>query len=130
MSTTTFFINCLNLAVSLVDFVLFPVNYLIYKRPWTLLKSSDPPTGIHQHHELIFEKDCTDVLYKPALPEPTCKNREAMMMLSIDTMDKVFDYMVNKYGPKECLGHRKVIGTRKHTNEEGKVVNKVLLEDR
>ena len=47
----------------------------------------------------------------------------------LDTMTKIFDFAVNRFGNKACLSYRKVIGTRKHLNEEGKILNKVLLED-
>ena len=123
---TTLFINFVNVAATFVDFLFFPINYLIYKPPWKFWRKQRKL----QHHELIFGADCTDVLYKPALPEPTCKNKEAMINENIDTMDKIFDYMVKRYAQKACLGHRKVLGTKKHLNEEGKVLNKVLLEDR
>lgn len=45
-------------------------------------------------------------------------------------MNKVFEFMVQRYGKRPCLGQRKVIGVRKHLNNEGKLLDKLLLENR
>ena len=122
----TLLVGVLNVAITFLDLLLFPINYFIYKPPW---KNSKQPTESYPH-ELIFSKDCTEVCYKPALPEPICLNQELMVNESLNTMDKVFDFMVKNYAKQSCLGHRKIIGTRKHLTEDGKVLNKIIFENK
>ena len=54
---------------------------------------------------------------------------ETIQKENLDTMAKLFDHSVAKYKDQPCLGSRKIIGTRKHFNENGKVLTKFLLED-
>ena len=120
-------VTLINIIVSTLDFVLYPVHFLINKKPWKLPPRR--PLG-YQPHQLIFCANSTQVLLKPALPEPTCENSEAMKKAGVDTMNMVLEYMTAKYGERPCLGYRKVLGTRKHLAEDGKIQNKIIFEDR
>ncbi len=88
----------------------------------------------HRPHQFLYNCNITEVDLKPAVPGPTCQNREAILAQTepdrIDTLEKVFDYAVTKFGDRQCLGTRRVLGTRKHLNEDGKLLNKLLMEDR
>ena len=69
---TAFIVSVLNVAISLIDIILLPINYLIYRKPWKY----DRKTLEHQPHELIFTSNCSQVIYKPPLPELSCANSE------------------------------------------------------
>ena len=117
-------IRFLNIFVSLVDILLFPAYFMIYKKIW-----KSKPRKLFQNHEFIFCSNNEQVLLKPSLPEPTCVNKEIIEKENLDTMAKLFDHSVAKFKDHPCLGTRKIIGTRKHFNENGKVLTKFLLED-
>jgi hypothetical protein len=127
---STYVIKFLNIVVTLFDVVLYPVNYLVYKRPWRLRKRALNDTVVEKPHEFILCANNTEMLLKPARPELTCSNRENMMSENLDTMSQVFDYAVKKYSNNPCLGTRKIIETKKHVNEDGKLLNKIIFEDR
>lgn len=121
----------LDFVVTLVDFILLPVNYLVYKRPWEV--------EIKKKHEVdaknrfLYNASLTEVILKSPDPPMTCKNREeliAHMSPKIDTMAKVFEHASRKFGSKECLGTRKVLGARQQLGEGGKLLSKLLHEDK
>ena len=101
-------ISVLKVIVSIVDLILFPIHYLIYKQPW---KHDYKPQNSLKH-QLILSPDGTQITYKPAHPEPTCQNKEAMVKEKLNTMHKLIQYMARKYGSKPCLGHRRTLGTK------------------
>ena len=125
MAADSLKIVILNVVVTLVDFVLFPVYYVFYNKPW---KRPNTPRQIVRPHEFIY-RDTTEVLLKPSLPEPTCGNKEIMEKEALNTMDKVFDFCVKKYKDQPCLGSRKIIGTRRHVTENDKILKKLILEE-
>ncbi len=45
--------------------------------------------------------------------------------INIETMDKLFDDAVAKYGDRKCFGVREVFGEEEETVESGKVFKKV-----
>lgn len=101
-------ISVFKVIVSIVDLILFPIHYLIYKQPWK--HDSKPKNALK--HQLILSRDGTQITYKPAYPEPTCQNKEAMVKENLNTMHKLIQYMARKYGSKPCLGHRRTLGTK------------------
>ena len=101
-------ISVLKAIISIVDLIFFPINYLIYKQPWK--NHSKPQNSLK--HQLILSPDGTQMTYKPAHPEPTCQNKEAMFKENLNTMHKLIQYMARKYGSKPCLGHRRTLGTK------------------
>ena len=127
----SFGISVFSLLISIADVVMMPINFLVYKKPWRLRRRR---SRWHRPHEFIYSGDTSEVVLKPAIPTPTCHNREAILAQTepdrIDTLEKVFDYAVAKFADKPCVGTRKILGTRKHLNEDGKLLNKLLMEDR
>ena len=125
---TSFLVTLINVIVSSIDLILYPINFLIYKKPWKLPPRR--PYG-YQPHQLIFcGANSSQVLLKPSLPEPTCENSQAMKTAGVDTMNMVLEYMMAKYGNRPCLGYRKVLGTRKYLTDDGTVLEKIIFEDR
>ena len=113
----------LKFMVNIIDVILFPINYLIYKPPWKCVSQNN------LNHRLVISPDGSEIEFKSAQPEPTCLNKEAMVKEKIDTMSKLIDYMSKKYGNRPCLGQRKIIEQPKLNEVEGKN-SQVLLDDR
>ena len=121
-------VTLINVIVSSIDLILYPIHFLIYVKPWSL-PPRRRPIGF-QPHQLIYCANSSQVLLKPSLPEDTCENSEAMKKAGVDTMNMVLEYMMAKYGHRPCLGYRKALGTRKHLTDEGKVLDKIIFEDK
>ena len=117
-------IKALQFFVSFVDLILFPIHYFIYKSPWKYESKPEKYLG----HQLILSPDGTQITYKSAQPEPSCKNKEAMTKERLNTMNKLIQYMATKYGHKPCLGYRKILGGTKNDNTDDKI-SKVVLDD-
>jgi long-chain acyl-CoA synthetase len=47
----------------------------------------------------------------------------------VDTVTKSFNYAVNKYGTKSCLGTREVLGEEDEVQNNGKLFKKLALGD-
>ncbi len=54
---------------------------------------------------------------------------EIIVRNNVDTVTKAFDYAVKKYGSRECLGTRDVLGVQDELQKNGKVFQKLSLGD-
>ena len=52
---------------------------------------------------------------------------EIIVKKGVDTVSKAFNYAVQKYGQKDCLGTRQVLGTEEEAQTNGKVFQKLSL---
>ena len=117
----------------MIDMIVFPINFLIYKNPLRALTKSKP--RVEYPHEFIYCADMTQVILKPALPEATCANKEIMSKENLNTIAKVFDYSVKKYEEQDCLGTRKIIGIQQivendDNSDDGKIFTKMILDNK
>ena len=53
--------------------------------------------------------------------------QELILKDKVDTMDKVWNNSVEKYGARRCLGTRKVLGEEEEKQENGKIFKKLNL---
>ena len=53
--------------------------------------------------------------------------QELILKDNVDTMDKVWNNSVEKYGARRCLGTRKVLGEEEEKQENGKIFKKLNL---
>lgn len=116
----------------MIDMIVFPINFLIYKNPLRALTKSK--SRVEYPHEFIYCADMTQVILKPALPEATCANKEIMSKENLNTIAKVFDYSVKKYEEQDCLGTRKIIGIQQivddDNSDDGKIFTKMILDNK
>ena len=68
----------------MIDMIVFPINFLIYKNPLRALTKSK--SRVEYPHEFIYCADMTQVILKPALPEATCANKEIMSKENLSTI--------------------------------------------
>ena len=116
----------------MIDMIVFPISFLIYKNPLRALTKSK--SRVEYPHEFIYCADMTQVILKPALPEATCANKEIMSKENLKTIAKVFDYSVKKYQEQDCLGTRKIIGIQQivddDNSDDGKIFTKMILDNK
>ena len=55
--------------------------------------------------------------------------QEIIVRNKVDTVTKAFNYAVKKYGGKECLGTREILGIEDEVQKSGKVFKKLTLGD-
>ena len=53
--------------------------------------------------------------------------KEIIVEAKVDTVTKAFNYAVRKFGAKECLGTREVLGEEDEVQTNGKVFKKLAL---
>ena len=104
--TGPFWVNILILLIKCVvyffDFITFPIWYLI-QRPWRLVSLMNKKLATQisaSKNEVTFRS----VESKTEL----CKEAEKK---GIDTLEKMFNYIREKFKARPCLGTREIIGT-------------------
>ena len=55
--------------------------------------------------------------------------QEIIVRAKVDTVTKAFNYAVQKYQDKDCLGTRQVLGEEDEVQKNGKVFKKLALGD-
>lgn len=106
--------------IFLWDIITFPFYQLIY-RPWILRRNF----GKNRSHvirktesELIYEPDETSFQIIDELEEKHC-----------DSLDKVWNWTVEKYGDNPILGTRQVVTEEEEKQANGKTFKKLIMGD-
>ena len=112
-------IAALEVVIHVWDLISYPISLIIW-RPWLRLKARDSARS-----RVKFSK--TEIEFQ-SLPI-TCRNRENVLRSpkKIDTVDKLFDRVLDIYGPNACLGTRRVLRYLKVEQTEDIVLNKLDL---
>lgn len=98
------------------DLLTFPV-YLILQRPWEKRKAS------RRIKARVLSKDDTTITYRSVdSPGPmhTALERE-----KIETLDKMFQWVVQMHTDKKCLGTRQILAEEDEIQPNGRVFKKV-----
>ena len=56
-------------------------------------------------------------------------SRSSPLNFQVETMTQAFNYAVKKFGSRECLGTREVLGIEDEMQKNGKVFQKLALGD-
>ncbi|CAM4719901.1 long-chain-fatty-acid--CoA ligase 4 isoform X2 [Lepidochelys kempii] len=70
------------------------------------------------------------ILDKPGSPFRSVTHLESLATIDIpeaDTLDKLFDHAVAKFGKKDCLGTREILSEENEMQPNGKVFKKLIL---
>merc|ERR1719384_1489960 len=109
--------------VFLYDVVTYPIYHVMAKINAKKQEKSTTPraTMVKQSSETISwkrEKSQENAVY-----------REYIIDNKVDTVTKAFNYAVAKYGSKNCLGTRQVLGETEEMQKNGKMFKKLSLGD-
>ena len=81
--------------------------------------------------ELKFNGDKTEVVIDPSTTARSlCSNSLDIQANNIDTVFKLFQRSCSRYAKKDFLGTRKLIGTKTAEADNGKLLDKLILEDK
>ncbi|XP_073217311.1 long-chain-fatty-acid--CoA ligase 4 isoform X1 [Lepidochelys kempii] len=109
---------------------LLPVYFLIsvYSAlvfiPWYFL------TNAKKKKAMAKRLKAKPILDKPGSPFRSVTHLESLATIDIpeaDTLDKLFDHAVAKFGKKDCLGTREILSEENEMQPNGKVFKKLIL---
>lgn len=110
---------------------LLPVYFLIsvYSAlvfiPWYFLTNAKKKKAMAKR---LKAKPISD---KPGSPFRSVTHLESLATIDIpgaDTLDKLFDHAVAKFGKKDCLGTREILSEENEMQPNGKVFKKVIFK--
>lgn len=118
----------MKLKQSVLTIILLPIHLLItiYSAlifiPWYFLTNAKKKNAMAKR---IKAKPTSD---KPGSPYRSVTHFDSLAVIDIpgaDTLDKLFDHAVSKFGKKESLGTREVLSEENEMQPNGKVFKKV-----
>ncbi|XP_026530411.1 long-chain-fatty-acid--CoA ligase 4 isoform X1 [Notechis scutatus] len=120
----------MNLKQRLWIFVWFPLYFLInvYSAlvfiPWYFL------TNVKKKKAMAKRLKAKPISDSPGSPYRSVSHMESLANIDfpgVDTLDKLFDLAVTKFGKKDCLGTREVLSEENEMQPNGKVFKKLIL---
>ncbi|NXS11592.1 ACSL4 ligase, partial [Neodrepanis coruscans] len=120
----------MNLSLEVRAILLLPVYLLIslYSMlvfiPWYFLTNAKKKKAMAKR---LKAKPISD---KPGSPYRSVSHLDSLANINIpgaDTLDKLFDHALGKFGKKDCLGTREVLSEENEMQPNGKVFKKLIL---
>ncbi len=106
-----FFVVLIYIISHVYDYATFPI-YAIYYHPWLVRRYKK-----EEHARQEIRDDC--IVYH-SLQTPTALNVE-IERNGLDTMDKIYDYVSQKFRQYPCLGTREILSEEDEVQPNGKV---------
>ncbi|CRL00268.1 CLUMA_CG013541, isoform A [Clunio marinus] len=100
------------------DVITFPI-YLILQRPWKTRVMS------RRAKAKIVNMDDTQITYR-SLTQPK-ETHIKLLQEKIDTLEKMFKYVVKIHTTKRCLGTREILGEEDEVQDNGRIFKKYKL---
>uniref|UniRef100_A0A5F8HIK3 long-chain-fatty-acid--CoA ligase n=1 Tax=Monodelphis domestica TaxID=13616 RepID=A0A5F8HIK3_MONDO len=120
----------MKLKLDVLTLILLPVHLLIsiYSAlifiPWYFLTNAKKTSTMAKR---IKAKPTSN---KPGSPYRSITHFDSLAVIDIpgaDTLDKLFDHAVTKFGKKDCLGTRELLSEENEMQPNGKVFKKLIL---
>uniref|UniRef100_A0A804HI36 long-chain-fatty-acid--CoA ligase n=1 Tax=Homo sapiens TaxID=9606 RepID=A0A804HI36_HUMAN len=120
----------MKLKLNVLTIILLPVHLLItiYSAlifiPWYFLTNAKKKNAMAKR---IKAKPTSD---KPGSPYRSVTHFDSLAVIDIpgaDTLDKLFDHAVSKFGKKDSLGTREILSEENEMQPNGKVFKKLIL---
>ncbi|KAG8448041.1 hypothetical protein GDO86_015221 [Hymenochirus boettgeri] len=114
----------------LCSFVLLPVYFFMFVYsaltfiPWYFL------TNAKKKIEMAKQVKAKPVSDKPGSPYRAVSHFESLATIDFpgaDTLDKLFEHSVTKFGKRDCLGTRELLSEENEKQPNGKVFQKLIL---
>jgi len=109
--------------VFVYDLITFPI-YKLLQRKWAKIHQ-EKSTGAPRPTQVIESSE--EVRWKRDVSSQNAVFKEIIADHGVDTITKAFNYAVAKYGSKQCLGTRQVLGEEDEIQGNGKVFKKLSL---
>ncbi|XP_076877852.1 long-chain-fatty-acid--CoA ligase 4 [Brachyhypopomus gauderio] len=118
--------------VDLSTIILLPVHMLVWLYsalsflPWYFI------TGAQGKKALAKRLKARTTIGQPEGPYRSVDHFDSLAMVDFtgkDTLDKLFDHAVQRFGKSQCLGTRTVLSEENETQPNGKVFKKLILGD-
>jgi len=116
------------IVVFFYDLVTYPV-YRMLDKMYMKSKGQDKEKsgGVPRPVQVIQSSE--EVRWKRDKTSDNSEYKEIIVDNKVDTITKAFDFAVNKYGEKQCLGTREVLGEDDEIQTDGKIFKKLSLGD-
>jgi len=115
-----------SIVVFLYDFLTFPIYWLV-QQPWKKRAQLEQDANWHEVEERKSEGGEDFRGWSQKTEDSHKVYQELILKDKVDTMDKVWNNSVEKYGARRCLGTRKVLGEEEEKQENGKIFKKLNL---
>jgi len=116
--------------VQLVVFLFDLLSYPVYKFVDKMRKAGlgkEEKSGVPRPVQVIQSSE--EIRWKRDKSTDNAKYKEIILDNKVDTLTKAFDFAVRKYGDKQCLGTREVLGEDDEVQANGKMFKKLSLGD-
>lgn len=120
----------MKLKAEVCTFVLLPIYLLMFVYstltflPWYFLTNAKKRKAMAKR---IKAKPVSDVLGSPYRAISHFDSLATIDFPGADTLDKLFQHAVTKFGKKDCLGTRELLSEENEKQPNGKVFKKVAL---
>lgn len=115
-------IGFISVVLHIWDFLTYPI-YLIIDQPWKRTRL------ISRTRARIVSHQATEITIKPSAMMSSVKDELQNAREPINTMERVFNFSSKKYGSRNCLGTRAILGELDEKQENGKIFTKLQLGD-
>jgi len=122
MSFASLLIGCLEVLLFIWDVLTYPLYFLI-QQPWKQTRR------IEKTRARIVNHQANEITIRASPIVNKVKDELRASPDDINTMERVFDFSVKKFGHKTCLGTRAVLGEMEEKQNNGKVFTKLQLGD-
>jgi len=118
-------LTLVQILVFIYDLISYPI-YKVLEKTRTKEKQAKT-TGAPRPTQVIESSE--EIRWKRGVSSENAVYKEIIIDNKVDTITKAFNYGVKKYGEKQCLGTREVLGEEDEVQGNGKVFKKLSLGD-
>jgi len=109
--------------VFLYDVVTYPIYQIVGRITSKQSEKSTTPRAY------LVKESSEEIRWRRDKSNDNAVYKEIIIDNKVDTVTKAFNYAVTKYGEKQCLGTREVLGEEDEVQNSGKVFKKLSLGD-
>jgi len=115
------FLTLAQVVVFLYDVITYPVYKALARMQSEKAEKSSTPRAV------MVKQSSQEISWKREKSQENAVYKEYIIDNKVDTVTKAFNYAVAKYGSKNCLGTRQVLGETEEIQKNGKMFKKLSL---
>jgi len=117
------FLTLAQVVVFLYDLITYPVYKALARMQAEKREKSSTPRAF------MVKQSSQEVSWRREKSQENAVYKEYIIDNKVDTVTKAFNYAVAKYGNKNCLGTRQILGETEEMQKNGKMFKKLSLGD-
>ena len=117
------FLTLAQVVVFLYDLLTYPVYKALARLQAEKREKSSTPRAV------MVKQSSQEVSWRREKSQENVVYKEYIIDNKVDTVTKAFNYAVAKYGKKNCLGTRQILGETEEMQKNGKMFKKLSLGD-